>query len=196
VGTSESGAQPPVGRTKIFSDGPKWTWTFANFFLHWTFSARVAPSVGLRPSSLQLQIHRSGIQQFQGFTSLIHQSDSAVGFTGAPGAPDWRPTRGWAPQNLARSPRSGALKYFPMDQNGLGLLRTFFSIGLFRPGGTLGRASAERPSATNSPVWDSPVGFTGRIHRSDSPVRPARPIGGRPGGGHLRIWRAAPGRAH
>jgi hypothetical protein len=44
VGTSESGAQPPVGRTKIFSEGPKWTWTFANFFLHWTFSAWCPPS--------------------------------------------------------------------------------------------------------------------------------------------------------
>jgi hypothetical protein len=28
VGTSESGAQPPVGRTKIFSEGPKRPWTF------------------------------------------------------------------------------------------------------------------------------------------------------------------------
>jgi hypothetical protein len=78
VGTSESGAQPPVGRTKIFSEGPKWTWTFANFFLHWTFSVRVAPSVGLRPSSLQLQIHRSGIHWFQGFTGFRY---SPVGFS-------------------------------------------------------------------------------------------------------------------
>jgi hypothetical protein len=44
VGTSESGAQPPVGRTKIFSEGSKWTWTFANFFLHWTFWPGCPPS--------------------------------------------------------------------------------------------------------------------------------------------------------
>jgi hypothetical protein len=43
VGTSESGAQPPAGRTKIFSEGPKWTWTFANFFLHWTFRPGCPP---------------------------------------------------------------------------------------------------------------------------------------------------------
>jgi hypothetical protein len=82
----------------------------------------------------------------------------------------------------------------------------FSPLDFFGQGGTLGRASAKWLL-----VGDSPVGFTGRIHRSgiqqfqgftswiqqsDSPVRPARRIGGLPEGGHLRIWRAAPDRAH
>jgi hypothetical protein len=185
VGTSESGAQPPVGRTKIFSEGPKRPWTFANFFLHWTFWPGCPPSASenttlkhacfdvvsgvtseetrltnfyfrtfsrdlVAPGHPWLPLppllplppplpRRCTNKTDRGPTKRAHRVGTGrvhvprVGWEDPrarpalcravrPMRPIDGPVRGWAPQNLARSPRSGALKYFPRDQNDLGLL--------------------------------------------------------------------------
>jgi hypothetical protein len=141
--------------------------------------------------------------------------------------------RGWAPRNLARSPRSGALKIFHMfcvSTSCSGVLlrkcdwRTFISVHFFETWVAPGHPWL--PPLPPPPLLPAPPALVERIlgitrlsgtqcvelmlvcvarvgWEDPEPcpplwraVRPARRIGGRPEGGHLRIGRAAPGRAH
>jgi hypothetical protein len=138
--------------------------------------------------------------------------------------------RGWAPQNLARSPRSGALKIFHMFcvlTSCQGSLlrkrdwRTFISVHFSEtwvtPSHTWLLLPPLQPALTHQGTNKTAWGPTEHTHRigtgsvyvpaSDGVILgPARlcaeqcarraglAVGSE--GGHLRIWRAAPGRAH
>jgi hypothetical protein len=156
VGTSESGAQPPVGRAKnishvlcfdVVSGVTSEEMRLANFYFRTFFRDLVAsghpwlpPPLPLPPPPLlsaspALNGSIPGLVRLPS-TQCVEPMITRVIRVGwedpgpcPPLCRAVRPTRriggrvrGWAPQNLARSPRSGALKYFPRDQNGLGLL--------------------------------------------------------------------------
>jgi hypothetical protein len=177
VGTSESGAQPRIGRTKIFSEGPKWTWTFANFFLHWTFSARVPPSVGLRSGGAEWPIHRSGIHRSDspvGFTGRIHRSDSPVGFTGRIHRCARRAGLEAGPRvgtsESGAQPRIGRTKIFSEGPKWTWTFANFFLHWTFSA--RVAPSVGLRPGGTEWPIHrlDSPVGFNRRIQRFRAPI--------------------------